>query len=372
MTTRPLDLAPALADVLTQPVQGRVSVILVNYNAGTAYLAPCFAALRAQTYDDVEILVVDNGSTDGSAEALDAIAAHTPNVRVIHADANRGFGGGNNNAAEQATGEFLAFLNLDTQVAPGWLNALVETLQTQPKVGLVTAKLMMMHQPDLINTCGNDVQIAGFGYLRGYLQPSITKMQPEAVASSSGAAFMMTAKLYRELGGFDARIFPAYGEDVDLSWRVRLAGYECWSVPASIVYHDYTTRFTPMKYHWLERHRLYMLLKLYRWQTLVVLLPALVLAEVISWGFGVLSGTQHLQAKLNSYTWIMRNWTTLMQARREAQAQRKVGDRVILQQHTHRLAYSQTKSGGVTALARLIFDPLFWLWRQIAMFIVRW
>ncbi|MBV6437529.1 MAG: hypothetical protein AELANPGJ_02815 [Anaerolineae bacterium] len=345
----------------------RVSVILVNYNAGS-YVGPCLASVFDSAYPDIEVIVVDNQSTDGSA---DCVAEQFPSAKLIRAGANLGFSGGCNLGAQQASGEILAFLNLDTVVSPDWLAPLVDVLERDPHAGMATPKIVLLNDPALVNTYGNDVHFTGFGYLRAWQEPASGLTHTQEVAAISGAAFIMRAETFRELGGFDELFFPAYAEDADLSWRARIAGYRLYAVPQSVIRHDYRLHFSPAKFEFLERNRLQMLFKNYRWPTLVVLTPALMLAEVVGWGFAAVSGRRYWSAKLRGYGWIIRHWRTLMQHRRTVQGTRKAPDRDILFQHIHRLGFKQVGTGAAL-IAERIFNPLFWVLYHVSRGVVRW
>jgi GT2 family glycosyltransferase len=348
--------------------QGAVSLILVSYNA-RRYLDACLTSLRALRWPDVEVIIVDNASSDGSA---DHIAAHYPEVVLICAGDNLGFAGGCNRGAQAARGAYLAFLNVDTVVDPDWLAPLVTALDTLPAAGLVTPKILLLAAPGCINTCGNDVHLTGFGTLRGWQQPATVYERPETVASVSGAAFVLRADVFREVGGFDENFAPAYVEDTDLSWRIRMAGYRVYAVPDSHIYHDYQARFGCEKFFCLERNRGQMLLKNLRVRTLLVLLPALLLAEGMSWGFAALHGRRHVYAKLRSYGWLIRHFAAVMTARQRVQRTRRVSDRSLLRDHGYHLGFRQTGSGAAVATAERLFDPLFHLLHRLTLALVRW
>jgi GT2 family glycosyltransferase len=348
--------------------EGAVSLILVNFNA-RKYVDTCLTSLQAVRWPRLEVIVVDNDSHDGSA---DHIAARYPDVVLIRAARNLGFAGGCNRGAQEARGEFLGFLNVDTVVDPDWLAPLVSGLQTLPDAGLVTPKILLLDAPDRINTCGNDVHLTGFGTLRGWQQPSTTYERPETVASVSGAAFLLRADVFCEVGGFDENFAPAYVEDTDLSWRVRMAGYRIYAVPDSRIYHDYQLRFGYEKFFCLERNRGQMLLKNLRGGTLIVLAPALVLAEVVSWGFAVLHGPRHLYAKLRGYGWLIRHFAAVTKQHQRVQQTRRVSDRELLREHGYHLGFRQTGGGALTAAAERIFDPAFHLLQRLTLALVRW
>jgi hypothetical protein len=344
----------------------RASVVIVNYN-GAAHLPDCLASLAAAG-GGAEIVVVDNASTDGSAQAAER---SWPSVRVVYSPENLGFGDGCNLGARHARGEYLAFLNPDTVVAPGWLEALLDGLARHPNAGLATSRLLLRHPPDRLNACGNEVHVTGLATCRGMGAGLAEFTREETVGAVSGAAFAMPRALFEALGGFDGGFF-LYLEDTDLSLRARLAGRDCLYVPSSVVQHDYTLQFGPRKTYYQERNRYRMLLKVFRWRTLVVLLPALLLAEVVTWGFVLFRERRHLSNKLRAAGWICANWRSLMQGRARTQARRAVRDRDLLALHDHRLPFEQVGRDPVTRLAHLVFDPLFFALRLLAKGLVWW
>jgi len=347
-------------------VASRASVIIVNYN-GRHYLENCLSSLL-QDGRDHEIILVDNASTDGSAGYVEQVF---PMIKVLRNEINQGFGGGNNVGARSARGEVLAFLNPDVVVEPGWLEALVKVLDVNPSAGLVTSRIMLLCDRGRVNTCGNDIHLSGLTLCRGMRMDPETFNELAEVGAVSGAAFAIRRDLFKELGGFDEAFF-LYMEDTDLSWRARLAGYQCLYVPSSVVYHDYTLRFGPRKTFYQERNRYLMLLKSLQWRTLLVLAPALLLAEVVTWGFALLRDRQRLSNKLRAYGWLVKHWGQVMAKRRETQALRRARDRDLLQTSAYRLGYEQTGEGLVVQLAHAVFDPLFFIFQRLALAVIRW
>ena len=345
--------------------QAKASVIVVAHNH-REHLGRCMASLAATT--EADVILVDNASSD---EGADLVEESFPAVRVIRSETNLGFGGANNLGASLALGEYLAFLNPDTAVAPGWLDALIGALEANPGAGLATAKILLMNDPERINTCGNDIHITGLTLCRGMGMERGAFWELEEVNAVSGAAFAARRDLFQELGGFDEEFF-LYMEDTDLSWRARLAGFRPLYVPGSIVYHDYTLRFGPDKSYYQERNRYLMLLKSLRWRTLLALVPALLLADVVTWGFVLLRDRPRLANRLRAYGWIVKHWRQVMARRRQTQQLRRVPDRYLLETTTHRLGYEQTGEGLVVRLAHALFDPLFLVCQRLALAVIRW
>jgi len=209
-----------------------VSVIVANWN-GKELLAACLHSLYQQTFKDFEIIVVDNGSTDGSVEL---VRKQFSKARVIALEKNLGFCAANNLGIRQARGKYIALLNNDAELTPRWLEELVKALDANPGIGFCASKILLYDQPHLADTCGDYYSRDGLGGKRGHLQEkSLYNEQGEVFGACAGAA-IYRRELLEELGGFDEDFFLAH-EDTDLSFRVQLRGYRCLYVPTAIVYH---------------------------------------------------------------------------------------------------------------------------------------
>ncbi|MGI8857781.1 MAG: glycosyltransferase family 2 protein [Thermomicrobiales bacterium] len=343
-----------------------VSVIVVLYNA-LPYLSKFVAALANQTYRNLEIIAVDNASSDGSAAF---IARVIPGATVIRLPANRGFADGNNAALPSCHGMYLALLNPDTEPEPTWLATLVAALEADPAIGLATSKIILTNDRTRINTCGNAVHIAGFATCRGLNAPATQYTEPEDVAAVSGAAFIIRRALMERLGGFDASFFM-YVEDTDLSWRAILLGARCRIVPASVVAHRYALTLDAEKTFYLERNRMQMLLKCYRARTLLLLAPALLLGEVAAWGYAALQGPAHLRAKANAARWVFHHRRDIRERRRTVQASRVVGDCALLSLATSQLPIALLQSGRGARIATVCAALPFMLSRHAVLALER-
>jgi len=211
----------------------QVSVIIPNWN-GIAFLPACLGSLRAQTYGGFRVIIVDNASRDGS---LDLIESKYPEVTVIRLDENRGFGAAMNIGMREARGEYVACLNNDTEADPAWLSELVTCLERHPRAAAATSKMLDLSERSQIDDCG-DILTAYFrAYARGRGEEDAGQYDnEERVFGASGGASLWRSDVVRELGYFDEDLF-AYYEDVDLSFRANLAGYECWYAPKAVVFH---------------------------------------------------------------------------------------------------------------------------------------
>lgn len=210
-----------------------ITVIIANWN-GRQYLPACLKALSQQSFTDFEVLVVDNGSTDGS---VDSLQDDWPNVRLTRLERNQGFAVANNLGARLAKGEWITFLNNDAYPEPDWLAALVTASQANPKYSVFASRIMLVDPPELLDSTGDVYHISGNAWHRGYRHEAAT-FQPAAgdVFSACAAAAMFRKADFLDWGGFDEDFF-AYMEDIDLGFRLRLSGLPTYYVPEAIVRH---------------------------------------------------------------------------------------------------------------------------------------
>lgn len=211
----------------------RVSVIIPNYN-GLNYLPTCLEALRRQTYRDYEVILVDDASHDDS---LAWTRVHFPEVRLVALERNSGMAAACNRGAAIAQGEILVMLNSDTEAEPGWLEALVRTLDEHPRAGAAASKMLLFDRRDTLHTAGDMMGKDGIPRNRGVWERD--EGQYDAALEvfggcGGGVAYRRTA--WEEVGGFDEQLFM-YLEDVDLAWRLQLAGWEAVFAPQARLYH---------------------------------------------------------------------------------------------------------------------------------------
>jgi len=225
---------PTLDGKSDTPLKTRpaISVLIVAYQSGPT-LERCLAGLRAQTFTDFEVLMVDNASSDGAPQA--AVAAD-PSVILLEPGANLGFAAGNNLAAREAKGRWLVLLNPDAYAHPDWLEALVAGATRHPEVRCFTSLQMVADEPGLMDGAGDVMTSAGIPFRGGYRRKRPADLPEGEVFSACGAATMIDRDLFLGVGGFDERFF-CYCEDVDLGYRLRLAGEPTLLLPAAVVEH---------------------------------------------------------------------------------------------------------------------------------------
>lgn len=332
----------------------RASVIIVTYNS-VPHIRRCLDSVVAQVRQDDEIIVIDNGSTDGSAKLIET---SYPWIRLVRSH-NSGYAGGNNRGASEARGRILVFLNPDTVPHPGALDALLAPVDAPGDIGLSTACVVYMNRPNIINTCGNTIHYTGLTYRRGAGQDRAGLNKGAEVHAVSGAAFAIRREVFEELGGFDEHFFM-YVEDTDLSWRARLLGYRCVYVPGAIVEHDYHPSYSPRKAFHLDYNRHVMLLKNLGRATYVRMLPGLLLAELLTWGFLIMKGPRFWAVKLCVYRELWERRGLIQRMHRRVAQQRRRSDAEVMRGMEYRLEFDQLAGRLVSRLAALVFHPAFW------------
>jgi GT2 family glycosyltransferase len=266
-----------------------ISVVIVNWN-GRDDLAVCLAALEAQTDRDFETIVVDNGSNDGSTETVRRDFGW---VRLVEAGENLGFAEGTNRGIELARGAWIATLNNDTLVDPGWIRALREAARTSgDRLGMLQSCVVFKKNPARTNSTGVLLFTNGVASDRDFGAPLRPDDPPDEVfCPTAGAALYRRAMLEetRLLSGVFDRSFFMYFEDVDLGWRCRLAGWSATYVPSAVVRHEFQASSKRQKGRFiglhLRRNRVRMLLKNGTWWFVVRTLPRTIyeLCETIVW-----------------------------------------------------------------------------------------
>jgi GT2 family glycosyltransferase len=270
--------------------------------------------------------VVDNASSDGSDTITEAAAERNESVRLLRSPTNRGYAGAVNLALAEARGDYVAVLNMDVVISPGWLDPLVSFLEASPDAGAVCPLIVLESDPGRINAAGQNVNVTGLGFNRWLEQPrERAGGEPFRVSGLHGAAFLVRRELFEAIGGWDESGF-LYHEDVALSWLLAVAGKEIHCVPASTVSHDYHLTMFPHKLFLLERNRWSMLLANTHGVTRLALSPLLALSELMIWAYCLLRGPKFLSAKLDSYRWLSGHRERIRERRRFVDSLRRRSD----------------------------------------------
>lgn len=250
---------------MRQIPEGFVSVVIVNWNR-RALLAACLTSLTRTQGVPFEVIVVDNGSKDDSAEVVEAFAKTAPfAVTLIRNRENRGFCGANNQGIAAARGEFVALLNNDAEAEPGWLAALREVF-TEPEVGMAASKILVYEDPRIIDKVGHLIYPDGQNRGRGTGEVDRGQYDKvEEVLWPDGCACMYRMSMLQKIGAFDEDLF-AYGDDAELGLRARICGYRSIYTPhARVLHHRGATlgQLNPLRITLIERNRLLLAAKLF-------------------------------------------------------------------------------------------------------------
>jgi N-acetylglucosaminyl-diphospho-decaprenol L-rhamnosyltransferase len=292
-----------------------LAVVIVAYN-NAAQIPETLAQVSNQLRDGDELVVVDNASVDGTGRVVDAA---TPRVRVLAQAHNCGFAAGCNIGAAATSAPLLFFLNPDARLAPGCVEALRRTACERPSWGAWQA-LVTMAGGSRINTAGNVTHFLGMGWAGRCGEPlSQAPRHRIEVDFASGAALVVRRQAWRQVRGFDERYFM-YGEDLDLALRLWSTGWGVGLEPDARVEHDYGFVKGGRKWFLLERNRWWTVLSDYPAALLVLLLPALLAAEIALVAIAARGGW--LRAKLRSQAAVLRELPAILQRRREVQAKR--------------------------------------------------
>jgi len=218
---------------MSQFVENLVSVVIPNWN-GKRFLAGCLDSLGKQKYEFVEIVIVDNGSRDGSVEFL---TEKYPHVRLFKFEHNTGFSVAVNKGIVEAKGEFVALLNNDTIVDELWVSELVKVMREHPEIGSAGCKMLAYDDRTLLDGAGDGYRRGGLPGRIGHRERDTGRFDlPRYILGACGGAAIYRRELFDQIGLLDEDYF-AYLEDVDFGLRAQNAGHKCYYVPTAIVYH---------------------------------------------------------------------------------------------------------------------------------------
>lgn len=237
-----------------------LSIIILNWN-GRHFLDDCLSSIAKQSFRDFEVVLIDNGSVDGSAKYL---REFFPWVQLLELPVNKGFAEGNNLGFEKCRGKYIVTLNNDTKLEPEFLAELVKKVESDLQIGMVAAKMLNFYITDRIDSIGIKATTAGFGANIGVGETDNGDydLSVPVFGASAGAALYRRSML-EETGFFDVDFF-AYYEDLDLAWRGQLAGWRSVTAPAAIAYHIHSAtsgRMSHFTVYHLHRNKWYTIIK---------------------------------------------------------------------------------------------------------------
>ncbi|HHB78898.1 MAG TPA: bifunctional riboflavin kinase/FAD synthetase [Saprospiraceae bacterium] len=268
--------------ILQSSNQASTAVVILNYN-GTQHLQTYMPSVLANTPNDIELIVADNGSTDQSIAYLKELKVQHPRIKIIELPKNYGFAGGYNEALKQVDADIYILLNSDVRVTPNWTAPLLKAMQ-DPDLSVCQPKILSDINPtqfEYAGASGGYIDFLGYPFCRGRVfgvnEEDHGQYDDEReIFWATGAAMVIRSKLFWDFKGFDATFF-AHNEEIDMCWQIKRAGYKIKSIPSSVVYHlggGTLSYNTPNKVYLNFRNNLKMLVKNDTKRHLIWKLPA--------------------------------------------------------------------------------------------------
>ncbi|MDH5266126.1 MAG: glycosyltransferase family 2 protein [Candidatus Bathyarchaeota archaeon] len=310
-----------------------VSIIVLNFN-GRSVLCECLKSVFKTNYSNFEVIVVDNGSTDGSCAMINKGFL---NVQVIKNQENFGYSKGNNIGILGSKGEFIVLLNNDTIVHPSWLSKLLIGAKLNPEC-FYQPKILFA-ESKIINSAGNLIQLFGFAFPRGIGEPDTGQYDKKCeISYASGACVLASKRLIKKIGLLDEGFFTFY-EDVNWGWRALMLGHKSIYVPSAVIYHRWGSSWgnimSSKKFFFVERSRLATVFRNYSLCTLVNAFPLLLFIELLVLLYSLMNG--FASEKIRSYSDILKNRKIILGQRIELQKKRKIPDSIVLKSFSHEL-----------------------------------
>ena len=307
-----------------------VSVIIVNYN-GQKWLKNCFSSLKKQTYKNLEIIMVDNNSTDNSIKFT---KKYFPEIKIIENKKNLGFAGGNNLGLRHSKGEYLILLNNDTIVPKDYVQNFLEAFKKNPNLGCAQSKLININSKK-IDSVGAYWTNSSFLYYYGINKNSSLKKYniPLPFFSIKGASMITKKSIINQTGLFDED-FWCYYEETDFCHRLWLLGYECWYWPSAICYHANGGTSESFDNSYIQFHnfknKLMSIIKNFSSSRLLYIIPVYFL---VSFGIAFIKLFSNYKisiAILKSFYWNIENLSKNISKRQSIQKKRKISDKKIM------------------------------------------
>lgn len=336
-----------------------VDVVVVLWHS-VPFLGNLFKGLAGLDYPKNTMCVhfVDNSPNDGSlAEAKRLMAlwgSQLPLVEIHEPGMNLGFSSGHNLAIIKSIErghEYVYLLNYDAEFEPRALREAVEAAESDALVGSVQSLLVLQQNPEEINSDGNAIHFLGFGYCGGYHNKRAEVPSGiRNIAYASGAGVLFKNEVLQKTGLLDETLF-AYHEDLDLGWRIMLAGYKNVLAPKSVVRHHYEFSRSIKKWFWMERNRTAVVLKNYRFLTLILLAPVLLVTDFAILAFAIKGGWW--REKIRAMLWFFKpqTWVYLLRGRSEINRIRLVSDGAVLKMFTPYIKYQEFENDLVKSIA---------------------
>lgn len=317
----------------------KVSIIILNFNGGN-YLLNCLESVIKNTFSEIEIILIDNGSTDNSQNIC---KNKFPKINLIENKTNVGMGG-RNIGLEKAKGEYCVFLDSDTLVTEKWLENLIDSFKTHGP-GLYQGKLLDLTNKQIINSAGNMINVFGLGFSRGKGNVDDGQFEKfERISYTSGACTFSSTNIMKKIQ-VDP-IFFLYHDDLDFGWRANLLSIPSYYEPSTIVYHygSPNLKWSSQKFYYLERNRWICIKSLYSNETLKKIFPYVILFEIGMFFF--LASKGEMISKIKSIFALRSLQSEIKMKKMKNLKDRKVSDQEIIKNFTYEFHFPNNISSG--------------------------
>ena len=353
----------------------KVGIILVNYkDYASKFLIECRDSLRSLDYHKelYKIYIADNCS---SQQTRDYLAKIYPEAIVIpRLDGN--YSAANNAGVAQAKQDncsYFVIANMDTKVDKNWLTELVKAVESDDSVGIAQSKILLYPKTEKeknwpkINSLGNFIHYLGFGFANGYNQPDREIIGlPEIKGYASGSSFIIKKEVYDKIIGYDEEYYM-YHDDMEMSWKTKLAGYKIILAPKSIIFHKYEFSRSILMVYYMERNRYLVMFHCYHWLTIIFLLPCMIFLEIGMIFYYLFSNRFWLKFRVICYFLKISTWQKIFVKRKQIKILRIKPDKEIVAGFVGKVLFQEIDN----PLLRYVVNPILnFYWQIVKKFIV--
>ncbi|MFA6536835.1 MAG: glycosyltransferase family 2 protein [Patescibacteria group bacterium] len=356
----------------------KFAIILINYKGyARKFLSDCLQSLNKQTVprNEYEIIVVDNAADEESREYLKTFS----DIKIIERpDGN--YCAGNNAGIKYALqngAQYVVILNMDVEVKPEWLAELKIGLKKNPQCGILQSKILLFPKNEqekkhpLLNTIGNKINFLGFGFTDNYRVPEskvvFAEDYPLISGYASGCSFITTKEVLQKIGDYDEELYM-YHDDLDLSARARLAGYEIRLAPKSVLFHKYEfSRSNQMIFH-MEKNRALTFLTMYSLPTMMILFPIFLLFELAMLFYSFVNGWFEKKKEIYKYFFKKSTWRHVFAKRRIIKKLKTIKEKEFIRDIKGGIYFQEIDN----PLLKYLGNPFFEMYWYLIKFLIIW